>query len=74
MTVEEGFKKRLGTFPPSHSLLNMKEPPVSVQLLIFKITLSHGKVNVGNYKIMIQGFNTKCFHVKYAKCFRAEYE
>lgn len=30
MTVEEGFKKRLGTLPPSHSLLNMKETPVSV--------------------------------------------
>ncbi|NXX76904.1 TINAG protein, partial [Urocolius indicus] len=27
MTVEEGFKKRLGTFPPSHSLLNMRETP-----------------------------------------------
>ncbi|NXW99555.1 TINAG protein, partial [Larus smithsonianus] len=27
MTVEEGFKKRLGTFPPSHSLLNMRESP-----------------------------------------------
>ncbi|NXG55398.1 TINAG protein, partial [Hemiprocne comata] len=27
MTVEEGFKKRLGTFPPSHSLLNMREAP-----------------------------------------------
>ncbi|XP_072782554.1 tubulointerstitial nephritis antigen isoform X1 [Taeniopygia guttata] len=27
MTVEEGFKKRLGTFPPSHSLLNMREVP-----------------------------------------------
>ncbi|XP_009092810.1 tubulointerstitial nephritis antigen [Serinus canaria] len=27
MTVEEGFKKRLGTFPPSHSLLNMIEAP-----------------------------------------------
>ncbi|KFQ54918.1 Tubulointerstitial nephritis antigen, partial [Nestor notabilis] len=27
MTVEEGFKKRLGTFPPSHSLLSMKEAP-----------------------------------------------
>lgn len=30
MTVEEGFKKRLGTLPPSHSLLNMREAPVSV--------------------------------------------
>lgn len=29
MTVEEGFKKRLGTFPPSNSLLNMREAPVS---------------------------------------------
>ncbi|NXT97776.1 TINAG protein, partial [Buphagus erythrorhynchus] len=27
MTVEEGFKKRLGTFPPSQSLLNMREAP-----------------------------------------------
>uniref|UniRef100_A0A8C6NER8 Uncharacterized protein n=1 Tax=Melopsittacus undulatus TaxID=13146 RepID=A0A8C6NER8_MELUD len=35
MTVEEGFKKRLGTFPPSHSLLNMKEPPVNKFPIIY---------------------------------------
>ncbi|NXA40053.1 TINAG protein, partial [Eudromia elegans] len=29
MTLKEGFKKRLGTLPPSHSLLNMKETPGS---------------------------------------------
>ncbi|RMC17454.1 hypothetical protein DUI87_06036 [Hirundo rustica rustica] len=34
MTVEEGFKKRLGTFPPSHSLLNMREAPSTTDLVI----------------------------------------
>ncbi|XP_052532873.1 tubulointerstitial nephritis antigen isoform X3 [Tympanuchus pallidicinctus] len=29
MTLEEGFRKRLGTLPPSHSLLNMKAIPGS---------------------------------------------
>lgn len=61
------FQKAPGHLPSISFLAEYerRSSKCDVQLLNFLITLSHGKINVDNYKIMIQRFNTKCFHVEY---------
>lgn len=54
MTVEEAFKKRLGTFPPSHSLLNMRESPVSV---VYNLIFFHNFITWKNKYEQLQDYD-----------------